>query len=91
MTAAGLMPGMSTEEELAHLRSLSGPAFDVNFLQLMIRHHQGGSAMAQDGAQHASQTVVRRLARSIAETQAAETQTMVEMLEVRGGSPLPKP
>ena len=42
-----LMPGMATEEELANLRSLSGTAFDVEFLRLMIRHHQGGLA---DGA-----------------------------------------
>jgi uncharacterized protein (DUF305 family) len=84
-----VMPGMATEDELAQLRSLSGTPFDVMFLQLMIRHHQGGLAMAQYGQQHATQAVVRSLARAIAETQTAETTTMEQMLRARGGSPLP--
>jgi uncharacterized protein (DUF305 family) len=47
--------------------------------------------MAQYGQQHAGEAVVRGLARSIAETQTAETTTMEEMLRLRGGSPLPAP
>ena len=47
------MPGMATEDELANLRALSGTAFDVEFLRLMIRHHQGGLDMAQYAAEHA--------------------------------------
>ncbi|MCW2616883.1 MAG: uncharacterized protein JWR28_32, partial [Modestobacter sp.] len=84
-----VMPGMATEAELAQLRSLSGTPFDVMFLQLMIRHHQGGLEMAQYGRQHAAVAVVRGLARSIAETQTAETTTMEQMLRARGGTPLP--
>jgi len=86
-----VMPGMATETELAQLRSLSGTPFDVLFLQLMIRHHQGGLEMAQYGHDHAAVDVVRGLARSIAETQTAETTTMEAMLRQRGGSPLPAP
>jgi uncharacterized protein (DUF305 family) len=86
-----VMPGMATETELATLRSLSGSEFDVMFLQLMIRHHQGGLDMAQYGAEHAELPVVRGLARSIAETQTAETTTMEAMLRARGGTPLPAP
>ncbi|MCZ2823937.1 MULTISPECIES: DUF305 domain-containing protein [unclassified Modestobacter] len=88
---AALMPGMATEAELAELRSLSGTAFDRMFLQLMIRHHQGGLAMAEYGQEHADVDVVERLARSIAETQDAETTTMAAMLRARGGEPLPAP
>jgi uncharacterized protein (DUF305 family) len=84
-----VMPGMATETELAELRSLSGTPFDVMLLQLMIRHHQGGLEMARYGQQHAGEAVVRGLARSIAETQTAETATMEEMLRARGGAPLP--
>ena len=86
-----VMPGMATETELGQLRSLAGTPFDVMFLQLMIRHHQGGLEMAQYGQQHAGEVVVRRLARAIAETQTAETTTMEQMLRARGGSPLPAP
>jgi uncharacterized protein (DUF305 family) len=89
MSGGAVMPGMATETELAQLRSLSGTPFDVMLLQLMIRHHQGGLEMAQYGQLHATEAVVRGLARSIAETQTAETTTMAEMLRARGGSPLP--
>jgi len=91
MGADGLMPGMATEDELAELRSLTGTAFDVDFLQLMTRHHQGGLEMALDAAEHAAEPAVRQLARAIAETQSAETTTMTDMLRARGGSPLPAP
>jgi uncharacterized protein (DUF305 family) len=84
-----VMPGMATETELAELRSLSGTAFDVMFLQLMIRHHQGGLEMAQYGEAHAGQAAVRSLAGSIVAAQSAETATMEQMLATRGGTPLP--
>ncbi|SEK18739.1 Uncharacterized conserved protein, DUF305 family [Blastococcus sp. DSM 46786] len=85
------MPGMATEEELAELRSLSGRAFDVEFLQLMIRHHQGGFDMATYAAEHAEERAVRDLAESIVESQGAETGTMTDMLAARGATPLPEP
>ncbi|MGY1829951.1 DUF305 domain-containing protein [Geodermatophilus sp. SYSU D01180] len=90
-SGGALMPGMATEDELAALRSLSGTAFDVEFLRLMIRHHQGGFDMAQYAAGNATELAVRTLARSIAETQTAEVTTMVGMLTARGGTPLPAP
>lgn len=85
------MPGMATEAELSELRSLSGPAFDATFLQLMIRHHQGGREMALYAAENAAEPAVRTLAGAIADTQTAEVQTMTDMLAERGGSPLPAP
>jgi uncharacterized protein (DUF305 family) len=91
MVMDGLMPGMATEDELAELRGLSGTEFDVQFLRLMIRHHQGGREMAEYAAQHAGERVVANLARTIAETQTAETTTMTAMLAARGGTPLPAP
>ena len=87
----GLMPGMATESELARLRSLSGTEFDVEFLRLMIRHHQGGFDMAQYAAAHADVPAVADLAGTIAETQTAEVATMEGMLAARGGTPLPAP
>jgi uncharacterized protein (DUF305 family) len=87
----GLMPGMATEDELANLRQLSGTAFDVEFLRLMIRHHQGGREMAEYAAEHAAERAVRELADTMAQTQTAETGTMTDMLTARGGTPLPAP
>ena len=89
MGQGALMPGMATEAELTQLGTLSGTAFDVQFLRLMIRHHQGGLTMAQYAAAHAGLPVVRTLARSIADTQTAETTTMAGILTRLGGTPLP--
>ena len=89
--ASGLMPGMATEEELTTLRSLDGTAFDVEFLRLMMRHHQGGLEMAEYAVAHAETPVVRTLAQAVAESQTAETTLMADMLAARGGTPLPAP
>ena len=91
MSTDGLMPGMATDEELANLRSLTDTEFDVEFLRLMIRHHQGGFDMANYGAEHAELPAVRNLADKMAETQSVETTTMADMLAERGGTPLPAP
>jgi uncharacterized protein (DUF305 family) len=91
MGEGGLMPGMASEEELANLRGLSGTEFDVEFLRLMIRHHQGGKEMAEYAAEHAALAPVRDLAETIVESQSAETSLMTNMLSERGGSPLPAP
>jgi len=85
-TAPGGMPGMATEQELADLGTLTGAAFDVRFLQLMIRHHGGALPMAEHAAQNADQAAVRSLARSIALAQQAEVNTMEEMIRARGGA-----
>jgi len=87
----GLMPGMATADDLDELRAAQGSEFDVLFLQLMIRHHQGGTQMAGYAAEYAEVDAVRNLARSIADSQAAETDTLTDMLTSRGGSPLPVP
>jgi uncharacterized protein (DUF305 family) len=91
MATDGQMPGMATDEELAELRSLTGEEFDVEFLRLMIRHHQGGFDMATYAADEAELHAVRNLAGTIAETQDVETTTMADMLAERGGTPLPAP
>ncbi|MGY1838037.1 MULTISPECIES: DUF305 domain-containing protein [unclassified Modestobacter] len=88
---AALMPGMATDAELAQLRAATGTELDTLFLQLMTRHHQGGLEMAEYGAEHAQVAAVRRLAESIAQSQSAETATMVAMLRARGAQPLPFP
>ena len=91
MSEGAVMPGMATEEELAVLRGLTGQPFDVEFLRLMMRHHQGGRQMAEYAVEHAEVSAIRTLARSIVESQAAETGLMAGMLADRGGTPLPAP
>jgi uncharacterized protein (DUF305 family) len=83
------MPGMASSAELNELRSASGKQLDVLFLQLMLRHHQGGYAMAEYAAKHASVGYVRNMAQKIMESQSAESRLMEAFLTERGGTPLP--
>ena len=83
------MPGMATPEELDHLAKASGAEFDVLFLQLMVRHHQGGTAMLQYAADHAEVDVVRNLAKQTLIAQGKETDQMTQLLADRGAHPLP--
>ncbi|WP_330183099.1 DUF305 domain-containing protein [Nocardia sp. NBC_01503] len=83
------MPGMASTEELAALRQATGPALDIMFLQLMLRHHQGGMPMAEYAAQRADVEVVRSLADSMVKTQSSEATLMTQMLAERHADPLP--
>jgi len=85
------MPGMASPADLDRLRSASGREFDVLFLQLMLRHHQGGVPMAQYAAQHAETAQVRNLAEKIVLSQGSESEYLAELLTQRGAQPLPPP
>ena len=87
--SAALMPGLATEAEIARLASLRGTASDVYFLQLMIRHHQGGTAMMAYAGRHAANPVVRNFAEQMLSTQRTEVTDMTAMLRQRGARPLP--
>lgn len=84
-----LMPGMATTSEIATLRDLRGEESDIYFLQLMVRHHQGGAPMMQYAAEHATNPVVRNFASKMAQSQQAEISVMTQMLAERGAEPLP--
>jgi uncharacterized protein (DUF305 family) len=86
-----LMPGMATDSEIAKLKDLKGTESDIYFLQLMIRHHQGGAAMMQYAAEHAALPVVRNFADKMVQAQTAEISVMTQMLSERGAEPLPAP
>lgn len=89
--ADGLMPGMATQAEISKLETLRGKALDIDFLQLMIRHHQGGVPMAQYAVDHASVGYVKTLAAAIVAAQSNEIIQMEQTLRQLGGSPLPAP
>jgi uncharacterized protein (DUF305 family) len=91
MGADGLMPGMATPAQMTKLQTMHGKALDVFFLQLMIRHHQGGLPMAKYAEQHARESYVRTLAGHIVAAQTSEIVQMEQMLRQRGGTPLSPP
>lgn len=83
------MPGMADATELARLRTATPADRDVLFLQLMLRHHQGGAEMLAVGAEHAETGYVRDLARRMSATQSAESELLTDMLRQRGAPVLP--
>ncbi|MGH8967952.1 MAG: DUF305 domain-containing protein, partial [Actinomycetes bacterium] len=83
------MPGMASDAELAALRAATGPELDVLFLQLMLRHHQGGAGMLEYAADHAAVPQVRNLADQMRRSQSVETDYLRQLLTERGGQPLP--
>lgn len=87
----GLMPGMATQEEIQRLRSLPVDQAEVLFLQLMIRHHQGGVEMAEAVLGRSDQEQVVLLADRIVMGQQSEIATMNEMLVARGQRPITDP
>jgi uncharacterized protein (DUF305 family) len=89
--SADSMPGMATPAQLTRLATLSGKRFDVLFLQLMIRHHEGGLEMCQYAEAHATLALVRSTAASMAVEQIEDLGQMKALLKADGAQPLPVP
>lgn len=89
LSDGAVMPGMATDAEITKLEGLKGTASDIYFLQLMIRHHQGGAAMMTYAANHAASPVVQNFASKMLESQESEIGVMTGMLTARGAQPLP--
>jgi len=83
---SGRMPGMASPEEIAELESLSGEAADIQFLKLMIRHHEAALPMAQFAEAETSIPAVRALARQIADAQVIEIANMQALLDEKDPS-----
>ena len=79
------MPGMATSDQLRALRAASGDQMDVLFLQLMLRHHEGGVIMLQYASEHASVPEVRNLAAQMLSAQSSESEYLKQLLAARGG------
>lgn len=83
--------GMATGAELTRLAGSAGVERDVLFLQLMIRHHQGGIEMAAETARTTDLPAVRTRAVAMIEDQRQELTLMTVSLDARAASVLPYP
>jgi uncharacterized protein (DUF305 family) len=83
------MPGMATDADLRRLRSSTGSALDTLFLQLMLRHHDGGTGMLRYAARFASVADVRNLASQMLKAQTTESDYMRQLLAAFGAAQLP--
>lgn len=90
-TEDGLMPGMATFEQIEQLRTLPIEEAEVLFLQLMIRHHQGGVHMGEAYLERGDHEHVTRFAEDLVRVQGLEIETMNVMLEQRGEEPITDP
>ena len=77
--AGHMMDGMLSESELSELREAKGKAFDVLFLNGMIKHHDGAIAMAEEVVDSANKAVAD-LSASIIAAQKLEIEKMNELL-----------
>lgn len=76
--------GMMTDEQMQALRAASGQEFDDMWLQMMIEHHQGAIAMAEQVKGGAGDPQVAALADQIIAAQQQEIATMQESLAAGG-------
>ena len=83
-----LMHGMATDAELQRLREAKGVDAEILFLQLMIRHHEGGVVMARALVALSGRREVIQSARSVEDSQTAEIAQMTQLLAARGARPL---
>lgn len=86
---AVLMHGMASNAELQRLGDATGVDAEVLFLQLMIRHHEGGIIMARAVLAISDRREVEQMAKSIEDGQRAEITEMTNLLRARGAQPLP--
>ncbi|MER6914235.1 DUF305 domain-containing protein [Streptomyces sp. NPDC000594] len=78
------MPGMATPAQLARLGELSGKKAEIEYLQLMIVHHNGGVDMAQGCVRLCAVDTERTLAEGMVDAQRSEVELMVDLLRKRG-------
>ncbi|MBB4715529.1 DUF305 domain-containing protein [Streptomyces luteogriseus] len=74
------MPGMMGGEDMAALEKLTGKAFDVQFLTMMVEHHEGAVEMAGTEQKKGRHTAAKAMADDIVTAQNAEISEMNKLL-----------
>ena len=75
------MSGMSDSMkgmDMKKLESLSGKAFDVEFIDQMIPHHEGAVVMAEEALRKSQDEQIKNLAKIVIKDQQAEVRQMTE-------------
>ncbi len=82
----GRMPGMASSKALAELHNEPPKRMDVQFLQLMIRHHEGALPMARAIIKRGHCSYVHAFARGVLVSQREEIWEMQGLMEKKGMS-----
>ncbi|MEV4020434.1 DUF305 domain-containing protein [Nonomuraea angiospora] len=75
------MPGMMSEDDMKKLEAAKGGAFDRQFAELMIAHHNGAIQMARTEQAQGSNAEAKELAKTIETAQQAEVAQLREILD----------
>ncbi|WP_436774758.1 DUF305 domain-containing protein [Yinghuangia sp. YIM S09857] len=78
--------GMMSDADMAKFRAATGAELDRQFLEMMIVHHDGAIAMAEEELAKGVHPEARELAEAIKSSQAAEVQEMRQLLAGRPGA-----
>lgn len=77
--AHGDMPGMATPDQMTALKAATGGDFDRQFLDLMIKHHQGAITMSVEVISKGSHVIIEEMAGDVSVTQTAEIRRMQDI------------
>ncbi|MET9663027.1 DUF305 domain-containing protein [Streptomyces sp. NPDC006510] len=75
------MPGMMSDKDMSDLEAAKGKDFDKKFAQLMIGHHQGAVAMAEDEQKNGDNAAAKKLAEAVVTAQTAEIAQMNKIID----------
>ncbi|MEX0172931.1 DUF305 domain-containing protein [Streptomyces sp. LMG1-1-1.1] len=75
------MPGMMSEQDMKDLAAVKGKAFDRKFAELMIAHHEGAVAMAEDERKNGGNATAKALADDVVRTQSEEISALRKILD----------
>ena len=79
------MPGQMDESEMKELEGLKGDEFDLAFIDMMTRHHEGAIEMAEKVTDEGENPEVAQLAATIIKAQRAEIEQMASWKEEWAG------
>ncbi|TQE33331.1 DUF305 domain-containing protein [Streptomyces ipomoeae] len=75
------MPGMMSDEDMKKLEAAKGTEFDRMFAEMMIEHHKGAIAMAEDEQKNGKNATAKKLAGDVVKNQTAEVEKFDEILD----------
>lgn len=75
------MAGMMTQDQMDGMAAASGAEFDQMFLDMMIVHHEGAVAMAEEEVANGKYEPAIAMAQSIIDGQSAEIDEMEQLLQ----------
>ncbi|WP_181770958.1 DUF305 domain-containing protein [Amycolatopsis pittospori] len=76
----GSMSGMASEDDLAKLGQAENAAFDRQWLEMMVKHHEGALTMAKTVLQQGSNAEVKAFAQKVIDGQQTEITEMRTLL-----------